>query len=517
MAERFDAVIVGAGAAGCLYAARLAEAGKSVLVLEAGPAWGLEHLVSNQIWARRLKWGADPVMSKAPSGHAISFGWGFGGAALHHYGTWPRPTADTFKLNSLYGRGLDWPVEYDELRPYYDRIQEEIGISGDAAAEPWRPPGQPYPMPPMKTFRHGELLRGGFERLGLPVAPLPAAINTVWYKDRAPCLYDGWCDAGCPIGSLANPLVTQFITAQDRGADFRARATVTRVLTRRRRATGVIYRDGKGAEHTVQAAVVILAASVVQTPRLLLASANDDHPEGVANSSGLVGRYFMIEPGAHVFGLFGEPTQVHLGVSAGQLMHRQAHKGAKPRPDGAYQWQIAPSMKPNDIFGVAFTRPDLRGGAFDAFIKDGCRSMASLAGFGADEPAADNRITLAAQKDANGMPLAQLNHTVSPATQALWKHMVDEGVAVMKAAGAREAWHAPLAPGHVSGGTIMGADPKTSVTDSFGRAHDLDNLILSGAGLFPTNGGTSPTFTVYAVAARSAERLTQRWDEYAAA
>src|SRR5207237_7935982 len=109
-------------------------------------------------------------------------------------------------LASDHGVGLDWPFGYDTLRPHYDRIQAEMGISGDAAAEVWRPPGAPYPMPPLKWFAQGRILKAGFEKVGMRVSPAPMAVNAVEYEGRASCQYDGWCDAGCPIGALANPL-----------------------------------------------------------------------------------------------------------------------------------------------------------------------------------------------------------------------------------------------------------------------------------------------------------------------
>jgi len=516
--QEADVVIIGAGAAGSFYAERLAKAGKTVIVLEAGPAWGLEHMVSSQIWSRRLKWGAAPAVSATPSGSSSQFGWGLGGAALHHFGTWPRPTADTFKLKSLYGEDVDWPFDYDQLRPYYDRIQDEMGISGDAAQEPWRPPGAAYPMPPLLEFRQGQVLKRGFDKLGLPVGPLPAAINSMERKDRPACIYDGWCDAGCPTGALANPLVTHLNAAKAAGAEFRTRATVTRIVTDERgRARDVHYLDEKRQPHSLRASLVVLAGSVIQNPRLLLNSANDKHPDGLANSSGLVGRSLMIESGAQVIGLFDEDTEPHMGVSAGQLMRREDHKGNGKRPHGGYQWQIAPAMKPNDLFGIAFTKYDLFGARLDAFIRQGVRGMASMMAFGADEPVPENRILLSSVKDDLGVPVAEIRHKPSARAHGLWEHMAAEGLAVQRAAGAREAWNSPLAPGHYAGGTIMGVDPAHSVTDSYGRSHDVSNLILTGAGLFPSNGGVSPTFTIYAVALRSVEKILADWKDYATA
>lgn len=217
--DAVDAVIVGSGASGSLLAAKLSQAGKRVVVLEAGPARTTQDMISSQIWARRLKWSRPPSETLGADPIAVTFGsgWGAGGAAVHHYAVWLRRHQDDFDMFSRFGVGLDWPISYDELRPYYDRIQREVGISGDAEAEVWRPPGEPYPMPPLKLFGQAMLISKGFSELGLRASPLPMGINSVPYNGRPACLYDGWCDAGCPILALANPLALYLPQAQQAG------------------------------------------------------------------------------------------------------------------------------------------------------------------------------------------------------------------------------------------------------------------------------------------------------------
>jgi len=511
-----DVLVVGAGAAGSVYAARLAQAGRSVLVLDSGPAWEVGDLLSSQIWARRLKWSG-PLLQQPPGPPAFSHGYatgrGFGGAALHHFGTWLRLRPSDFGLRTLHGVGADWPIGYDELRPFYDRVQDEMGIAGDARREIGRPPGKPYPMPPHALFKQARLLAKGFEAIGLPMSPLPLAINSRSFKGRPACLYDGWCEAGCPIGALANPLVTHVRAAQAAGARFVASITVTRVLCDERgRARAIECLDANGARHEVAASLVVLAASVVQTPRLLLNSADARHPQGLANRSGQVGSGLMIDALTPVYGLFDVATESHRGVNAGQLLYRGDHVDPK-RPDapGAYQWQIAPSLKPNDLLGIANTRADLYGAELHQFMQRAARSMASVGGFASALPELGNRIEVGSEKAADGMPAARLRYQHSARTLRLREHLVSEGTRAFKAAGARQVWAGPLAGGHLVGGTPMGADPASSVCDSFGRCHDVPNLILAGSGIFPGGSGTSPTFTLYALAERSAAYAVKHW------
>jgi choline dehydrogenase-like flavoprotein len=512
--EKVDAVIVGSGAAGSLFAARLAEAGRSVVILEAGPARQLSDLLSSQIWARRLKWGGAPVVHAGgvPSfPHNLNTGSGTGGAALHHYGTWPRMPAIAFRMKSALGVGADWPMTPEELRPHYDRVQAEVGIAGDAAAEPWRPEGDPYPLPPLRTFAQGTILQRGFERIGLAVAPLPAAIATAPFGDRAACLYDGWCDAGCPIRALANPLTTWLPRALAAGAELRHDATAVAVMTAPGgRASGVRFADGSGEQQLQEAGVVVLAVSAIQAPRLLLASADG----GLGNDNGLLGRGLMVDAVAPAYGLFADETENHMGVAAGQLIHRAVPGDGRNRPPGGYQWQIGPSLKPNDIFGIAMTRPDLFGSPLHRFMARAAHHLASQVAMIEQLPDPANRVALAAERDRFGMPLAQITHRFAAATLALQAHCSAEGQTVMQAAGAEEVWAAPMGGGHPAGGTPMGSNPATSVTDGYGRLHAVPNLFVTGSGLFPNTAGTSPTFTLLALADRAAGHLLEHWRDH---
>ncbi len=354
-AEKYDVVIVGAGAASSVFAALLAEAGKSVLVLESGPARKLTDLYSSQIWARRLKWSTPHVLESGPNRiwFNVNAGRGFGGAAMHHYGIWPRYHVEDFKMKSTYGRALDWPMEYEELRPHYDEVQTDVGMSGDAELEIWRPPGAPYPQPPVTTFRQHELMAKGFAALDMHTSPMPLAILTKPYKGRQPCIWDGWCDAGCPTGALTNPMVEYFPRATKAGAVMQADSHVTRVLTNAKgdRATGVEYVDADGSKQTQAAEMVILAAFTVENVRIMLNSANGAHPDGLANSSGTLGRYITTHPAVYLFGMIeGEDTQSYMGVTGGHLFNQDRFQKDKTKAAfGSRQREIGQALKPNDL------------------------------------------------------------------------------------------------------------------------------------------------------------------------
>lgn len=516
--ERIDAVIVGAGAAGNLFAAVLAEAGKSVLVLDPGPAWKSADLVSSSIWSRRLRWGGPPVESTGANAFGAGFntGWGTGGAALHHYGTWPRLMPSDFTMKSDFGRGLDWPIGYDDLRPYYDRVQEEVGVSGDAAAEIWRPAGAAYPLPPLQQFAQARLLAKGFHALGMKTAPSPMAILSQDYKGRSACVYDGWCDAGCPIGALANPLVTYHPRAIKGGARFVNGAHVTRLVPGKtaRRAAGVDYVDSTGAARTALADMVILAASTISNPAILLNSTGGDWSGGAANSSGLVGRYFMTHSIASIYGFFDEEeTQNYMGVTGAQATNMD-HYGKQSLGDGAFgslQWQLAPTMKPNDLLGVAMARADLFGADLAQFMDRAVHHLAVMFGFGEGLPVLANRVELSDRIGPGGTRTPRVVHTFAPDSAKLSENAAKLGLKIIAAGGAREPWAGPTATAHMMGGTIMGTDSRTSVTDSFGRSHDIDNLIIAGPGLFPTAGAMNPNFTNHALALRSAEHIVSCW------
>lgn len=496
--DECDVAIVGAGAAGCLAAAKLAQAGRSVVVLESGPAWKTSDLISSQLYSRRLRGPYVRTVGAQPIGIGFNAGRGFGGAALHHYAVWPRLHVVDFKLHSLFGDGLDWPFEYNDLRPFYDQIQAEVGISGDDRAEVWRPPSDPYPMGPLTVLEQGTIVGRGFERLGVRTAPVPVAINSKPYRGRSSCLYDGWCDAGCPIGALANPLVTYKPQAERAGARFFAGIRVERILCDRKdRASGIRYARRSGGSGQLRAKLVLGAASPLGNSELLLRSSGQHHPEGLGNESGLVGRYMMTHAAVVAYGMFAEETAPYRGISGGQLISQDDYRHG---PQAGYQWLIAPAMKPNDILGVGDSRPDVTGAGLTEFMHAGVRHLANMLSMAEAIPVATNRLTL-----ETGRPT--VTHAFSAKTLLAVERVRRQGLDVMRAAGAKQVWTGPLGSAHIMGGTVMGTDPAHSVTDPFGRVHGLENLYLIGASVFPTGGAVNPTFTLHATTLRTVQHI----------
>ncbi len=521
--EPVDAIVVGSGAAGSAMAAYLSEGGKRVLILEAGPPKVPGQMVSSALFARRLKWSGTPVIEegKNPISHVFNAGYGVGGSAAHHYAVWPRMHAEDFEMFTRYKRGKDWPISYAELARYYDRVQREVGVSGDAKQETWRPPGEPYPMPPVQVFAQGHALARGFRTLGKTVAPLPLAITSTVYNNRPPCMWDGWCDAGCPIGALGNPHTVHLPRAMTKGARLVPDTTVTRILTDRtgERAIGVEVVTKQGLHRTLRASVVVLAAFSIENPRLLLASATDKHPHGLGNATDQVGRYVMTHMAGVVNGVFDEETQHYRGALGGQLVNQDSYPKlthARTGAFGSYQWIIAQAVKPNDLLGVSTSRADLFGADLQAFMKRATRGYAVMTAVCEGLPVAENRVMLAQSKDPYGVRQARVVHSAHPESQALWQAAVAEGKAIISAAGAPEVWNNPPGSMHIMGGTVMGNTRVDSVTNPYGQLHDIQNLILAGPGLFPTSGGVNPTFTVHAVTARSAEHLLADWSRLAA-
>ncbi len=523
--SKTEVLIVGAGAAGSWLARRFAQAGRSVRVLEAGPAWKPEDLASSQIWARRLRWGGPPVETTGshPFGYGFNAGWGLGGAALHHFGTWLRFDPDDFRMKSRFGQGRDWPFGYGTLRPFYDRVQEQVGISGDAQAEIWRPEGAPYPLAPLATTPQSDAIARGFRALGEHVAPMPMAILSAEYRGRAPCIHDGWCDAGCPIGALYNPLVRDIPEARAAGAEFVTDARVASLLwdEGRRRVAGVVYREGSnGALRRAEADLVILAASAIHNPAILLNSVSSRWPKGIGNAHDLVGRFFMTHAVLGIYGLFEDETFPHLGVSGVQLSARDDYgrrREDEPQAFGSYHWLIAPAAKPNDLLGIAISRPDVSGASLEPFLKRAARHFASMIAMVEDPPRAGNRITLATGPHPEEPPRPRIEHAFPAATLAVWRRARRRGLEIFRAAGARESWASGVNTAHMMGGTVMGKSPEDSVTDGWGRVHGTPNLFIAGTGLYPAAGALNPTFTLYALAERTADHLIDRWSDYASA
>ena len=343
-----DFVVVGAGGAGGVVAKELSTAGFQVVVLEQGPYLQQQDFVHDELQHKDI-WippflGQDVLTNdhalqpntlrrnageKATLAPFAQYGRCVGGGTVHFTGNyWRFHEVDFLERTSwgpLEGTGLaDWPITYAELEPYYTKAEWDLGISGLAGANPFDPPrSKPYPLPPMPVKSSGVLLERGARKLGWHPYPAPLAILSRPYKDRAACAHCGFCELyGCEWGAKSSTLASVIPLAEKTGrCEIRPNSYVTQISTARNgRVDGVLYFDAQKQEHLQKARAVVVCANGAETPRLLLMSKSNLYPHGLANSNGLVGKFFMVDLGSFTLGTFEHPLNEFKSVQVTRVI-----------------------------------------------------------------------------------------------------------------------------------------------------------------------------------------------------
>ncbi len=534
--ETVDFVIVGSGASGGVIARELSTAGFSVVVLEQGPRFGaadFEHdelkynylsgLTNDpKISPQTFRVDATQTAERPKWGNSLVYARIVGGSSTHYTANFWRFHANDFNERSLLGAipgttFADWPVTYEEMEPYYTKVDWEIGVSGLAGSSPFDPPrSKPYPMPPLPVKSSGVMLEKGARALGLHAFPAPMAIVSTPYRGRPACGHCGFCiGAGCEFTAKSSVLYNMIPEAEATGrCEIRPHSYVFNVaLDKRGRTTGVHYYDAAKKEQFQKAKAVVLSANGGETSRLLLTSASGRFPHGLANSSGYVGKNLMFNQGSGVHALFEHELNEYKSVQVTRVVHD--FYDADPKR-GFYGGGGIDARMGSQPIGWALSQ----GGELPGW---GAEYKQRLEGFTRSMMAAGHCTSLAQEtnnvtldptlKDAWGMPAIRVTYKDHPDDLAMAQFLQDRAHEIMVAAGAKKVWRtAPrLARGgvHLLGTCRMGNDPQTSVVDKYHRTHDVPNLFICDGSSFVTSGRGQPTMTIQALAFRAADHIGQ--------
>ncbi|SEE11226.1 Choline dehydrogenase [Rhodococcus pyridinivorans] len=523
-AEVYDVIVVGSGPSGAVAAKRFAESGFSVLCLEQGeyPDYTSIRSADPEFELTKDKhFSWNPNTRQADSDYPINDAdsevaplmWnGVGGSSILYAAAWHRLKPSDFRVKTLDGVAADWPLSYEDLAPFYARVETDFSVSG-VPGDPAYPEGFDIPLPP---FPLGDLERrfaAAHDRLGWHWWPGSNAIATVRHGALEPCVRRASCMWGCFDGAKASVDRTHWPKAVELGVTLRQRARVLRVETDSAGlATGVTYVDrATGKTHFQAGRTVVLSANGIGTPRILLASASNAHPHGLANSSGLVGKNLMMHPYSTVVGLFEDAFESWQGPF-GQRAY--SLEFAETRADRGFyrgaKWQLMGTGGPLNTTGsFPWGGSGAWGPDFHHEVHRRFGHSAYWAILAEDLPDESNAVTLDdTLVDSNGMPAPKVTYSASANTHALleFNHALAEQS--MREAGAYETLVSPIVREtgwHLLGTVRMGDDPATSVVDGFGRAHDVPNLFVMDGSVMPTSGAVNPTGTVAALALRNTE------------
>jgi choline dehydrogenase-like flavoprotein len=506
--EAVDFCIVGAGAGGATLACKLAEAGFSVVVLEAGPFWRpLEDFASDEEAQQQLYWleervsgGADPL---ALGGN--NSGWGVGGSTVHFSMISLRLRPEWFRSRSLLGYGFDWPIGYGELAPYYEEAERALAISGPLRY-PWGPPRRRYPYREHEMNAAGLVLARGAERMGVGWSAVPLATVSAPRGKSPPCVYRGFCNFGCSTNAKQSALVVWIPRALRAGAEVRDLAMAGRIeLDEMGLASGVHYRRDE-AWRFQRARNVVVAGYAIETPRLLLNSACPRFPQGLANRSGLVGTHLTTHAGPGVWARFDQEIRWNKGPPNMAVCEHWNYVDEGKDFSGGYAFMSQGPLPRAwaQLVATSGTSP-VWGAALRETMHD-YNHMSGLVAVAETEARPCNRVTLAEERDRHGLPVARVDFSYSDNDRRLQEHARRFMGRMLEAAGGSSIWTSDDTS-HILGTCRMGSDPDTSVVDADGRSWDIRNLWICDGSLFPTAGGVNPSLTIQALACRMGDRI----------
>jgi choline dehydrogenase-like flavoprotein len=532
--EPTDVVIIGAGASGATVAKVLTEGGVKVVCLERGPWMSPSEFSGDEIKYvnRSFLWQDSDLKprTKRRDASEVAVRSRFspvpqmvGGGTVHYSGWFPRPLRDDLTARSIYGEVagstlVDWPISYEELEPYYTKIEWEFGVCGLAGANRYEAPrSSAFPVKPFPVNGIGKAFYEGCAKLGYNGFPLPMAILTEPHKGRPASVQPGlWHEYGDPTGSKSTTLNTFIPEALATGRlDLRPESYVSSILVGSDgRASGVLYEDKHGVEFVQHAQTVILCCGAIESARLMLLSQSARFPEGIANGSGLVGRNAMFHEYIGAFGLFDKDTHSPLEQWTGSYVNGGTAEFYKTDLNRGFALGsvCAASTVGHPVNWTYPGRPTWGQAAKDA-DRDYFNHSMKIGAIMQDIPQETNTVDLdPTVKDAWDRPVARITNKPHENDVAQAEHMVARCSELMAAAGAARVEPVPLGEftgncSHEMGTARMGLDPNRSVLDRWCRAHEVRNLYVLDGSPFPTSLGVNPTITIMANAWRVAERM----------
>jgi choline dehydrogenase-like flavoprotein len=505
--ENVDFAIVGTGAGGGTLACRLAEAGFSVVAFDAGPYWRpLEDFVSDETAQSKLYWsderivdGENPLqLGSNNSGKSV------GGSTVHFAMVSLRFRPEWFKSRTLLGYGADWPLDWREMWTYYEEVEQALKIAGPVTY-PWGPKRPRYPYRAHELNAAAKVLARGAEALGIAWTETPLATVSAPRGASPPCVYRGFCTLGCSTNAKQSALITWLPRALHAGAEIRDLAMVGQIETNGAdRVSGVHYHR-EGEWHFQRARNVVIAGYAIETPRLLLMSATSRFPDGLANSSGLVGKNLMVQGNQAVWGVMDDEIRSYKGPPSLAITEHWNYEDKGKDFCGGYAYM---SQGPLPVLW-ARTISGSRGLWGEALLDEMQRYNHSVGLKVVSEYMAQerNRVTLTDEKDQYGLPIPRVTYSWCDNDKRMNRHALAFMHRALEAAGAGEIWHQEDDTCHLNGTARMGLDPQTSVVDGDCRSWDIPNLWICDGSVFPTVGGVNPSLTIQAIACRTADRI----------